>query len=785
MNQSVVINFSEGNCQSGFSTVVAQLWEQDRSLKTQWTGSLPPALDLLELYQKWRSLYPVMYDACGWRQPEIEFDDEEITQVSEAEFKAICQQLRTGLNQWLNSGSFGRIERQMRTYLTPDQQIRIIIQTEDTQLRRFPWHLWNFFLDYPDAELALSIQQFQPPIPKPRSRKKKVRLLAILGNSQGIDIQTDRQLLQQLPQTETVFLVEPQRPELDRWLWDEQGWDILFFAGHSFSQAGDTTGKLEINPQESIAIEQLKNALKAAIRQGLQLAIFNSCDGLGLARQLADLQIPQLIVMRESVPDGVAQAFVTHFLPTFASGKSFYLSVREAREKLEGLESQFPCAGWLPVICQNPATIAPNWRQLRDGIKPEKIQPKVNLSPQILFTGASLTASLFVIIIRFLGILQPFELKAFDHFMRSRPDEGMDSRLLLITITGSDVQAQPPKERQATSLSNRALEQLIEKLTEYKPRVIGLDIYREMPTESEYKPLINSWQNSDRLIGVCKIGEDGENPGIPAPQEILKDNLRERVGFSNTAIDPDNIVRRQLIGQAYPQYSLCQVDTSLNFRLALRYLADEGITDEITTSGNIKIGEAIFRPVEQNSGGYRSIDARGYQFIVNYRAGKQIAPRLTLAEVLVENRLTPELVKDRIVLIGTTDKTFKDFHRTPLSQGDFPDIPGVVIQAHMVSQIVSAVKDKRPLIWWWPEWIELLWILAWSGLAAFEVWKLNSPKILIFAITGSLIFMYSSCFVMLWIFGGWIPLIPSAIAFISTITLIIIIRRLFKPEINR
>lgn len=120
------------------------------------------------------------------------------------------------------------------------------------------------------------------------------------------------------------------------------------------------------------------------------------------------------------------------------------------------------------------------------------------------------------------------------------------------------------------------------------------------------------------------------------------------------------------------------------------------IADEITKSKNLKIGGAIFRPVEQNSGGYRSIDARGYQFMINYRAGKQIAPRLTLAEVLVENRLTPELVKDRIVLIKTTDKTFKDFHRTPYSRGDFLDVPGVVIQAHMVSQIVSAVKDKRP-----------------------------------------------------------------------------------------
>ncbi|MDY7021162.1 MAG: CHASE2 domain-containing protein [Cyanobacteriota bacterium] len=784
MSQSVVINFSEGSCQRGFPTVVAQLWENHQNLKTQWTGSLPPALELLELYQKWRSLYPMMYNSCGWRHPEIEFEEEEVTQFSEAEFKTTCQQLRTGLNQWLNTGSFGRIERQMRTYLTPEQEIRIIIQSEDNQLRRLPWHLWNFFIDYPDAELSLSVQQFHPPIPKPRSRKKKVRLLAILGNSQGIDVQTDRQLLEQLPQTETVFLVEPQRPELDRWLWDQQGWDILFFAGHSFSQAEDMTGKLEINPQESISIEQLKNSLKAAIRQGLQLAIFNSCDGLGLARQLADLQIPQLIVMRESVPDGVAQAFLTNFLPTFASGKSFYLSAREAREKLEGLESQFPSAGWLPVICQNPATIAPNWKQLRDGIKPEKKRPEFQISPPLLFTGASLIVSFLVIIARFAGLLQPLELKAYDQLMRSRPDEGMDSRLLLITITGSDVQAQPPEERQATSLSNRALEQLLQKLNQYEPRAIGLDIYREMPTEPEFETLINSWQNLDKFIGVCQTGEDAFNPGITAPQEIPSDHLRERVGFSNGKVDFDNIVRRQLVGQGYDQYSVCKVDTSLNFRLALRYLADEGITYDLTESGNIKIGDTVFPNVEKNSGGYHSTDARGYQFMINYRAGKQIAPQLTLEDVLLKNRLTSELVKDRIVLIGTTDKTFRDYHRTPYSQGSFSDIPGVVIQAHMVSQIVSAVKDERPLIWWWPEWVELLWIVAWSGLAAVIVWRFTSPKILILATTGSLIILYGSCYVILWLFGGWIPLVPSAMTFLSTITLILFSRRFFKLQIS-
>jgi hypothetical protein len=45
---------------------------------------------------------------------------------------------------------------------------------------------------------------------------------------------------------------------------------------------------------------------------------------LGLARELEQLHIPQLIVMREPVPDVVAQAFLKYFLHSFASGKPLY-----------------------------------------------------------------------------------------------------------------------------------------------------------------------------------------------------------------------------------------------------------------------------------------------------------------------------------------------------------------------------------------------------------------------------------------------------------------------------
>lgn len=96
------------------------------------------------------------------------------------------------------------------------------------------------------------------------------------------------------------------------------------------------------------------------------MIIFNSCDGLGLARDLAraKLPLPPIIVIRESVADAVAQAFLQYFLRAFAYGEPFHLAVRQAREQLKGLEAEFPGASWLPVICQHPAVVPPTWVEL-------------------------------------------------------------------------------------------------------------------------------------------------------------------------------------------------------------------------------------------------------------------------------------------------------------------------------------------------------------------------------------------------------------------------------------
>lgn len=99
----------------------------------------------------------------------------------------------------------------------------------------------------------------------------------------------------------------------------------------------------------------------------MKLAIFNSCDGLGLAHGLEKLNLPTTIVMREPVANRVAEEFFNYFLQGFAfEEKTLYISVQQARRRLQGLEDDFPGASWLPVIFINPAEEPPTWVKFKE-----------------------------------------------------------------------------------------------------------------------------------------------------------------------------------------------------------------------------------------------------------------------------------------------------------------------------------------------------------------------------------------------------------------------------------
>ncbi len=800
MSKLVILNLTRGTLESGFPLVTVVLQEGNSHWR-QFQGSLPAAPNIINLYRRWQLLYDLIYEArsinIGLRlspliDEDISIDEADVTNVSDAEFYGVCEELQNQIDNWLDTEGFRNIDRQLRIHLSQDDKIRVIIQTEDNQLRKLPWHTWRFFTDYPLAEVGLSPIEFEPVI-KVRNSATTVRILAILGDSTGIDVDADKKLLSNLSSdAETVFLVEPKRLELDEQLWDKQGWDILFFAGHSFSKADNETGHIYINPTESLTISQLRNALKKAIERGLQLAIFNSCDGLGLAHQLDDLHIPQIIVMREPVPDRVAQEFLKHFLREFVEGQSFYLAVRQAREKLQGLESDFPCASWLPAICQNPAHTPLTWAEVkakqgkdtgtnchRDtgnisaSSTPSRRHPALRILGNTLFV-TSIAVTALVCGVRHQGVLQPLELQAFDQMTQMGRDEGPDPRLLVVAVAEEDLQYQEQlgMERKG-SLSDAALAQILAKLEPLKPSAIALDIYHDFPVQPMQAALAKQLRENNNFFAICKHKDPEINhPGIAPPKEVPKDGL----GFSDVVTDDDGILRRQLLHITPNLDSPCPTENSLSLQLALHYLNSLNQSLDIIpkpTKEGLQLGHILLPILTSHWGGYQRLENSGYQMVLRYRS-RQIARTVTLTQVL-QGDFDPNWVKGRIVLIGTTAPSYKDDIYTPYSLNRKPEqsMRGVFVQAQMVSQIISAFLEGRPLLRVWTTWAETFWMWGWSlvggGIALY--FKKRLVFILMIGLTVCIVF--ATCFGFFVIQGTWIPLIPTGFTIITTASVVV------------
>lgn len=341
-------------------------------------GCLSPRPGLPELYKNWQESYQMLgtYRMAAGKQISLA----ELEKQQEKDKKETCgrfaERLEKEVKNWLMSGvEWVRdiqmpIEVAIEVALASGAEVCIFLHTGHDLLKRLPWKEWDLFTKYQEnVELVLSPPEYEVTTIRLPTNQGKVRILAILGDSTGIDHKEDRKVLEELRAkcAEPQFLVEPELSEVHNKL-DREQWDILFFAGHSDSQTG--TGRLFINSREEdgmncLTIDDLKHKLPAAIHRGLRLAIFNSCDGLGLVDHLISLGIPQVIVMREPVPNRVAIEFLKYFLEKFSNRESLYMAVRQAREHLHGKEwgsRAFPGVDWLPVICQNPAMETMVWR---------------------------------------------------------------------------------------------------------------------------------------------------------------------------------------------------------------------------------------------------------------------------------------------------------------------------------------------------------------------------------------------------------------------------------------
>ncbi|QIZ70420.1 CHASE2 domain-containing protein [Oxynema aestuarii] len=428
--------------------------------------------------------------------------------------------------------------------------------------------------------------------------------------------------------------------------------------------------------------------------------------------------------------------------------------------------------------------------QLTEKIRATIAHPKSLGQAAVGFGGTVILASFgvaaVVVGVRQVGGLESFELQAYDRLMRSRPDPGPDERLLVVEISEDDIRAQ-----NEYPISDATMAAMLNQLVADEARAIGIDILRDVPIGTGREQLVKVLSENDNIIAACKLSSEAEPQGVPAAPSVPE----ERIGFADLPVDRDVTIRRTILVSTPivgPQTEivkphLCNYPDpenqlpSLSFSLALMYLQGEGVEVALAENGqDLVLGDAVLKRLGDRSGGYAQTGATDYQLMLNYRSGDNAIEQVKLTD-LIEGRVDPETIRDRVVLAGYTASTANDDFATPYSAGsqDRVEMPGVVIHAQATSQLIAAALDGRPLIWYWSQWGEILWIFLWALVGGSLAWAIRRPWVLGVATVGGLAILYGVSYA-LFLQAGWIPFVPPAIALLGSVGGVVAIDRFNK-----
>lgn len=189
-------------------------------------GELPPCPELAEALGQWQRLYRNLGSAFRIRPKGIEYIGTFNHRQDCFDWAAKVQ--ATFLN-WLTAASFRPVDQRLRETWQEGESIQIMVRSKDAQVHHLPWHVWDLVDHLYKTEASFGPLEFRWQAPSAQDdHPGKVKILAILGHSEGIDTAADRQILQQLPHAEVTFLAEPRREQISDRLW-EQSWDIFVF----------------------------------------------------------------------------------------------------------------------------------------------------------------------------------------------------------------------------------------------------------------------------------------------------------------------------------------------------------------------------------------------------------------------------------------------------------------------------------------------------------------------------------------------------------------------------
>ncbi|MDJ0853501.1 MAG: CHASE2 domain-containing protein, partial [Myxococcota bacterium] len=239
----------------------------------------------------------------------------------------------------------------------------------------------------------------------------------------------------------------------------------------------------------------------------------------------------------------------------------------------------------------------------------------------LLIGGAVFTSAW---VLRGSGWLTTWELLVHDTLLRSREAPATEPVVSLVWITEHEIQ------EYGHPLEDRLLVRGLEAIFAHRPRVVGIDVYRDAPIGEGWEDFARVFMQHPSLVIVEKLPE-GEQLGVKPPSFLTNPS---QIGFSDVAPDRDGVVRRGLL------YADKEGENRIAFpmMLAMHFLFAEQIAVGAAPDcpACVMLGETPIAPVEGDFGGYVGAEADGFYTPLVYRHWAGF-PSATFREV-VEGR---------------------------------------------------------------------------------------------------------------------------------------------------
>lgn len=242
--------------------------------------------------------------------------------------------------------------------------------------------------------------------------------------------------------------------------------------------------------------------------------------------------------------------------------------------------------------------------------------------------------------------------------------------------------------------------------------------------------------------GDANIDSDLSAPFYTATGVVCNLDIFSRAslssGFINVVADRDGVLRRTPLiltyeGRHFPSLALAA------------FMISSGVAEGILKTS---VGGAVSLRLGDN---VIPLDARG-NILINYRGPGKTFPYVSAADIL-QNRIAPEVIKNRIVFLGSTAMGINDYHPAP---GD-PVFPGVEIHATVVDNLFRQDYLARP---YWTPAAEFILILLVGLLSTLLMQKARASVSLLFVV-GAILILWSGSQLILHREGIFLsPLLP-------------------------